>query len=357
MGHRTAHRAASAVLASVASLSVAACGGSDDEASNGATAETPAAKTDLVKLIGKPSKALCAGGKKYTVGFDVFSDTYPFAKANIENFRTLAKELGCIEPIVLVDNADAAAAVSNVKTFVQRKADAVVLAQVVSAAQPGLMRILENADVPAVATYITAPGAPFISINDRDAGVQGGRALGEIYKKRGSKDAQPYVIKGAFPDGGDTSIARMDGFVDGVRQVLPGLSKDRVLEIDTKADPATANARTLDVLARVPDGTPILIGGINDEVAQGMLQAAKQQGRGHQTLAMGQGGATNGRDFICRYPEFVGTVAYAPETWFNYLLPAAIALAEGQRVPKKIFVPTKVLTRDNIGTVYPDSAC
>jgi ribose transport system substrate-binding protein len=340
--------AAAVVLA----LALAACGGSSGSDDDGGAGSTQAA--DASQFIGRPSAEMC-GGEQYTIGFDVYSDTNPFAKANIENFKELASRLGCVEPIILIDNADPGTAVANINTFASRRVDAVVLAQVISAAQPGIMRTLDRAEIPAVATYVKAPGAPFISVDDPSAGLQGGKALARLFLDD-DPDGKPYVIVGAFPDGGANSVARMDSFADGIEQTISGLSGDHIIKIDTKADSATANARTLDVLARIPKDAPILMGGINDEVTQGMLQATRQDGR-DAVMAMGQGGAPNGLEFICKTPGFVGSVGYFPERWFEFLLPAAIARAQGKSIPQTMQLPTRVITKENIAAEYPDARC
>jgi ribose transport system substrate-binding protein len=340
-------------LSAVAAATVlAACGGSDDKSNAKAAAPAP----NAAELIGKPTKALCTG-KTYTIAFDVFSDTHAFAQANIENFKALAKQLGCVTPVITVDNADPGTAVSNINSFIQRKVDGVVLAQVIAAAQPGIMRALDRAHVPAVATYITAPGAPFISVDDAAAGLQGGQALGQMFAEGPRAKETPYVMSGDFTDGGPTAVARMDSFVKGVQEKVPGVPKDHIIHVETKADPANTNARTLDAIGRVPKGAPILMGAVNDETTQAMLQAAKQTGHGKDVMAIGQGGAPSGRKFICQYPQFVGSVAYYPEKWFDYLLPAVIAQIQGQKVPAKIYIPTKVITKDNLSELYPQDAC
>jgi ABC-type sugar transport system substrate-binding protein len=142
----------------------------------GAGVEASAAANDLG--LGHPTAALC-NGKTYTIGYDVFSDTQEFAAAMTKNMQQVADQLGCVKIITLTDNADPATALANVKTFVERKVDGVVLFQVIASAQAGLMDTLNAAHIPALAVAVPAPGAPFMSISDKEAGKLAGTNLAD----------------------------------------------------------------------------------------------------------------------------------------------------------------------------------
>lgn len=323
----------------------------------GSVSSTAASSDLLAELkVGDPDSSICQG-KKYTIGFDVYSATEGFAVENTKNFKDLAKSLGCITPVVLVDNADPTTVTANINSFVQQHVDGVVLAQVVAAAQPGIMRTLNKAKIPVVAAYVAAPGAPFIDVDNAAAGMSGGVAVGKEFAKR-YPGTLPYIIIGAFPEGGDVSIARMNGVVKGVQSVIPGIPDDHILSVDTKADPAQANTGTTNVLQRLPADAHIIYSGINDLNTYAMLQAIRTAHREDTAVGMGMGGDPTGRGFICsNQPSYYGSVGFFPDKYFQFLLPALIGIINGHSLPDRIVLPTKVLTADNMKTYYPDAPC
>jgi ABC-type sugar transport system substrate-binding protein len=305
--------------------------------------------------LGHPSKKQCAG-KHYTIGYDVFSDTEDFAVAFTNDQQKVANNMGCVTIVKLVDNADTNTAINNTKIFIQRHVDGVILFQVISAAQPGIMALLNTAKIPAIATAVSAPGAPFVDENDFKTGTLGGIALGKAFKKKHPGQV-PYEVIGAFPEGGPVSVARMKGVENGVKKAI-NIPSNHVFEVDTKADPPTAQARTLDVLGRIPKGATILMSGINDQNTYAMFQAAKQARRANNVLIMGMGGVLPlGLQFVCQNKQYVGAVAFFPDTWGKWTVPAIIDSIQGKKLPANIYIPTKVLTRSNMKKYYANAPC
>ena len=94
----------------------------------------------------------------------------------LEGAAALAEDtLGCIKFIKLTDNADGTTALSNVKLFVDRKVDGVLLLQVVASAQAGIVDLLKAHHIPVMATDIAAPNTPYLSASDTLSGFRRGR--------------------------------------------------------------------------------------------------------------------------------------------------------------------------------------
>ena len=350
-GSTPAAAPAATTSAAAPASAVASASASAPAASGSAIPGVPAALK-----VGNPDPSICVG-KKYTIGFDVYSATEGFAVENTKNFKTLAAQLGCVTPVVLVDNADPATVTQNMNAFVQQHVNGVVLAQVVAAAQPGVMRTLTAAKIPVVAAYVAAPGAPFIDVDNAAAGLSGGVAVGQEFAKR-YPNTLPYIVIGAFPEGGQVSLDRMNGVVKGVQSVISGIPADHILMVDTKADPAQANSGTTNVLQRLPADAHIIFSGINDLNTYAMLQAIKAAHRDGTAVGMGMGGDPSGRGFICaNQPAYFGTVGFFPDKYFQFLLPALIGIINGVSVSDRIVLPTQVLTAANMKQYYPDAAC
>lgn len=299
---------------------------------------------------------ICAGGRQYTIGYDTFSDTESFSVQQWKGLQQIADDLGCVTVERLVDNADATQAVQNAKIFVQKGMDGAMLFNVIAAAAPGQARVLKEAEIPAITVGISAPGLPFLTIDEGAAGKTVGEALAQAYVDSGSTD-EVYAVIARNDETGPVGIARMDGVNNGLQSVLPDLSDDHILTIQA-GDPATAQSRTLDVLGKVPDGATILFTGINDDIGYGVFRGIVQAGREADALG-GTIGAVRpvGLNYICQNEQYVGGVAFQPEKFGNFMLPAIIASINGAKLPETIDIPSKWVAREDIAAAFPDFTC
>lgn len=337
--------------AAVAMLLLSGCS-SDAGADNQAPTDSTEAP-DFAQFLGKPSPDQC-GGREYRLGFDVFSDSQSFALATTQGMQRVAEEMGCVTVETLSDGADPAKAVQNVQIFMQQEMDGVMLAQVIAAAQPGIVKILDDAGAAGVASYVPAPGIPFVDVDNAAAGEKAGAALGALAIDAWGEEAEVYLLIGAFDEGGELSIARMKGYEAGATEVLTSLSDDNIVYVPTKADPPTANTGTANTLGRIPEGAKLLIGGINDETTLAMVQAVENAGKDYEYFAVSQGASV--LDALCT-GQLDGSVAYFPENYGAYAIPAIIGLIQGQDVPDFVELPTELLTKENVADYYPEDAC
>ena len=242
------------------------------------------------------------------------------------------------------------------KLFIQKKYDGVMAAQVVAAAAPGAVRTMKDAKIPLVATFVVHPGVPFVDVDNGKAGAMAGNGLMKEALRKWGPDTEPYLLIGSLKEGGLNSIQRMDGYYVGVNQVQPNFPSSRFIDVPTQgADPAKTNTNTANALQTIPKDAKIILGGINDDNTVAMVQAYKASGRNMANLlAVGQGASLLSN--ICS-GELYGSVAYFPENYGKYLIPAVIGLINKQKVPDHVVLPTTLLTKANVGKFYPKSAC
>ena len=254
------------------------------------------------------------------------------------------------------DNAYPIKVQENLKIFIQKKYDGVMAAQVVAAAAPGAVRTMKDAKIPMVATFVVHPGVPFVDVNNGAAGAMAGAGLMKEALRKWGKNVEPYLLIGSLKEGGLNSIQRMDGYYVGVNQVQPNFPSSRFIDVPTQgADPAKTNVNTGNALQTIPKDAKIILGGINDDNTVAMVQAYKASGRNmNNLLAVGQGASLLSN--ICS-GELYGSVAYFPENYGKYLIPAVMGLINKQSVPKHVVLPTTLLTAKNVGKFYPKSAC
>jgi ABC-type sugar transport system substrate-binding protein len=301
---------------------------------------------------------LCDGRDPITVGYDVFSDTQDYVVAMNESLKAVSDEVGgCVDFVILVDNLDPATAVANVKTFIQRDVDAVLLFQVVASAQPGIMDLLNAAGIPVISHAVPAPGSTYISQSDDEVAKVSADALIAGTKER-FPGQTPWIVLGNEPQGGDVAEHRVNAQEAIIRAAFPDITDDMVIMLDTNGKPDDAFTRMSSVLAKLPDDAPILITGNNDDVVGAMFRALDQGGKSANVLASGIGALyPSGIQNICSYDQFVGTVDFAPDTLGNYITPALLAKTNGAELPDVITVPVSLLTKEGVPARFPDFDC
>jgi ABC-type sugar transport system substrate-binding protein len=344
---------APAPASSAAAVASSPAAPASSAAASAAPASSAAAATDLAQYIGNPDPALC-NGREYTFGYNTFSDTEEFAANLWKGIEDVAAQIGCVKVNKLSDNVDPATAVANAKIFAQQKVDGALLFNVLEAAGPGQVQVLQQAGIPAVSIVVEAPDETFVTNDDMADGIKVGTALGQAYLDSG-KTGPVYAVLGRFDGQGKTGIARLDGVKKGLQDTVPGI---QIEEFETKADPPTAQSGTAAVLGKIPDGATILVSGINDQIAYSMLQAVKQAKREKDAMVMSIGAVNpGGLQFICQNPEYVGALGFFPENWPKYMIPALIARVQGVPIEHKYVVPTEIIARDKINEFYPDFKC
>lgn len=351
-------RALSVSLIAASTLLAAGCGGSGS--GNGASDPRPTANNDeeLASLqIGEPTDALCESGKTYTIGYDTWSDTEAFTKILNDAQKALAAELGCVEIVQLVDNADPALAIQNAKVLVQKDVDAALLLNVVAAVAPAQTKLFQDADIPVVTLLTKVDGVHFATTDEKLAGNQAGEGVAEAFKSK-YPDETPYVIVGRWDQSGQNGIDRMDGVTEAIKAAFPDLPSDHVINVDTKGDAPAAQAATLGVLNSIPKDAKIILSSQNDPLTFALVQAARQADRQDNVVAVGIGGARpDGLNFVCSNPEYSGVVGFFPEKWPNYTVPMLLAMVEGETVPEDVIIATEYISRDSIEEFYPDFKC
>src|SRR5665647_448703 len=102
-----------AVVIGLLCATLAACSSSPSDAEPDTDTQSPTGPSRpdssvdpaSVPGMGEPSSDLCEG-EEFTIGLDIYSDSDSTSTANIASFERVAESMGCVDTIVLVDNAD-----------------------------------------------------------------------------------------------------------------------------------------------------------------------------------------------------------------------------------------------------------
>ncbi len=109
-----------------------------------------------------------------------------------------------------------------------------------------------------------------------------------------------------------------------------------------------------EVLTEYPDSVKMVITTINDETMQAVIDVLRETGRFDRSrqVLVTHGCDKIGRRLI-REGLVDGAVAHFPETYGEFILPAACSLLLGEPVPPYLYIQNRIVTAENIDDYYP----
>jgi len=290
----------------------------------------------------QPSKALCHG-KQFTIGYDVFSSTQPFANLVTKGLKDAAAKTGCVKVITTVDNSNGPTAVGNVKTMLNEGANAIIDFNILAAFQPAIAAQLKNAHVPGDAIIgATLKGYPAVGASNYGAAVIDGQALAQAGKHK-FKNTLPYLVVAAEPSAGPIIMQRYYGVVAGAKKVYGKLPSSHIIEVTSDGSEAGTYNNAVSAFSKIPSGAPVLTTGVNDEVTHGMYRAAVA--RHLNVLVNSFGGDPFGLGQVCaNRSQYAGALYLEPEQWGASALAVVMRMADHMSFPKNVGIAGEEVT-------------
>ena len=110
-----------------------------------------------------------------------------------------------------------------------------------------------------------------------------------------------------------------------------------------------------DVLPGIPEAEHIVGTAINDGTALGIIAALEAAGRKDQGIVIGQNADPSAREEMVKEGSiYLGSTAYFPENYGDYLVPAIIDVLECRPLPPSIYVDHVLVTAENACELYPE---
>lgn len=320
-------------LASVLVFAAAAC------SSSGSSTSAQSASSPTVKPAGTsaldlshPTKALCKKSS-YKIGYDVFSDSQPFAVSLSTGLKQAAESVGCAQIIQTVDNQNGPVAIGNLHTLINEGINGFVDFQVLAQYQPAMSKILKSSKIPSVTVVgATLPGFPQVGLDPFNTEKNAAVYMAQYAKKKYPGQV-PYFVGGAEPESGAAVLERYKGAVAGVEQVYPSIPKNHIIEVDTNGVDTQAYNNTLSALSAVPHNAVVMLQAVNDEDTGGMAKAAASRGLPNY-LVNSYGGDSYGLGQVCANPHYVGSWYLDPSGWGPVLLSLEMDEMNGVKVPQ-----------------------
>jgi ribose transport system substrate-binding protein len=294
-----------------------------------------------------------AGSGETLIAFANMDDKIEFCQSVRKGFEEECAKRGW--KIVTMDNKFSGTdAIANARNVVSLGAKAFVEFNPDSTVGESIMQIMKQAKIPTIAIDIPLPGAPYFGASNYKAGEIGGVTLAEIAMKEWGNTVDCLVLV-TRPDGGELIIERQDGYIAGVRSLYPNLRDNQVFILDGKGDVLPSQEAFTSFLTAHPTFTKILVGGINDQMAQGSLAAAEIANRQNHILMISQGCDTSALNnlYLPVTNAWRGSVSYAPENYGQYCMPTVELMIKGERYPEFTYVEHFTVTKDNVNRIYP----
>ena len=313
-------------------------------------------------------RAMAKAGKAYTgtplkgkvVGFANIFGTLPFCISVEDNIKKhlvlaggdLAK--GWIsmdnqyDSVIGLKNADIMLA-KKPQFFIEFQSDAKVN-QIVAAK-------FGAAKIPLLAIDVPVPTAPFMGANNYKVALMGGHYMAKLIKEKwGGWDGVDLVALLQMPAGGEVTMLRSEGFADALAEDFGIDPKDpKIVRTDGgMGQTEQGKAAMDDILAAHPDARKIAVTSINEQTMMGVIAAMEGAGVWDLnnkiviTLGVDELGQTMIRDGLSD-----AGIAFFPERYGEYVIPAVAAILTGNAVPPDIFVENEIITKANIDKWYP----
>lgn len=309
-------------------------------------------RTSMVKLAAGLAVGACAivglsacqgsdggssaeGGKKISLLVSTLNN--PFFVDLRDGAEAEAKAKGYTLDVLDAQN-DAATQTNQANNAVSSKSNAVIINPVDSdAAKPGSEAIM-NAKIPLIAVDRVVTGVETTSFVASD-NVAGGKQAAEALAKAIGEKGEIIVLQGI--PGASASRDRGQGFEEGIK-AFPNI------KVVAKQTANFDRAQALDVATNLLQANPNVKGifAENDEMALGAVEALGARA-GKEVKVVGFDGTEDGLKAV-KEGRMAATVAQQPAELGKIAVDQAIAAIEGKAPEKKIGVPVKVVTVENV---------
>jgi ribose transport system substrate-binding protein len=281
-----------------------------------------------------------------------------FTGAELRRSFELAARTLPIEMLYFDNAGDPGRAIENADAAIAAKANLLIEYNDDAEANAEIARRLTAAGIPVLALIDELPGAPLYGPDNRAAGQIAGRALGDFAREHWVGEDVLGVMIGDLSDPPASVKDRAAGIAEGVRETLPGL---RLAALDMGGQPARADALLAKFL-QTNRGSRVLIATLDDLSAVYAKNAVEMNRRQSDCVIVSQGLDRNIHGGVSEKKEIdpnnrssvvLGSVAYFIDRYGYDVLPLALRLLAGERVPPRTLTQHILVTAANVFREYP----
>ncbi len=290
--------------------------------------------------------------KSFRFGYAAQSSVGPFISTVTEGVIVAANAAG-VDLLVVNNNASRKAALRNAERLIREKVDLAIEFQLIWDVASELAARYSQAGVPLIAVDVPHPGAIYFGADNYRAGQIGGRYMGRWIAQRWKGQVDHVVLIGVGV-AGPIVESRLNGFFDGMLDLVPQARQAAMFRYDTKA----TFDQTLDAMRkhlRRHRAAHIAVGAVNDISALAALEAFTEVGLQETCAIVGQGAVVEARTEMRRAgTPLIGSVAYYPEKYGERLVALALDVLNRKPFPPAVFTDHQIVTPSNVDKLYPN---
>jgi ribose transport system substrate-binding protein len=293
--------------------------------------------------------------RKRRIGYALQSREFGFSRA-IANGLKAAADAAQIELVLLDNGDDRRMALRNAEMLIRERVDLVIESHADARIGAVLSRKFTSAGLPVIAVEIPIPQTIYYGANNTQAGLIAGRYLARWASVHWKGEFDEMLLL-ELPKAGQVPNARVLGSLLGVIEQFTTVANRQVHVLRTDGHRGAAHERVRTYL-RQTKARRILVSAINDPSAIGALTAFREAGREEDCAIVGQNASEEVHEELRnRQSRLIGSVGYFPERYGEGLVPLAMEILGGRKVPAATFVKHQLITPANIAAYYPrDSA-
>lgn len=278
------------------------------------------------------------------VGFATLTTQTSFAEAITRSLEAAAQRSG-LDLVVHSNELSPQNAIANAQALVAEKVDVAIEFQRHEHVAPIIAEIFANARIPTISVILPQPGAIYFGVNNYQAGLTAGLALGQHALDHWGGLADALLLLD-LPEGGPFLQSRMTGVAQGVEQLLKRFPSSRVVRLDGKGSREPSALAAARYFRDHPAVRHVLVSAVNDESAQGALDAVAEAKLTDTCAIVGHGGSVEVRPLI-KDPAspFLGTVDFFPERYGDGLVDLVFRLVRGDQIPPYHYMPHRLIRR------------
>jgi len=291
----------------------------------------------------------------YKIGFaNISEETSAFALEVRRGLEAAAQKAGDIDLIFADNQLSGEVAISVADRLIEEGVDLAIEYQIDEKVGAIIANKFQQADIPVIAVDIPMLGATFFGVDNYRAGKMAGVALGKWLQQHWHGELDRLVVL-QEPRAGPLPAARIQGQLDGLREVAGEIPADKVIYLDSGHLSEVTEKQMAAVLEGLPGARRLAVISFNDRATIGALNAARQAGRESDVILLGQGADRSVREELRRPgSRLVGATAYWPERYGAKLVDIALRLLRGERVPPAVYIDHVFINADNIAEYYPE---
>jgi ribose transport system substrate-binding protein len=213
------------------------------------------------------------------------------------------------------------------------------------------------AKIPILAVDVPVPGSPYMGVNNYAVSLMAGHTIARLIREKwGGWDGVDAVFIGRLTLAGDAVLLRTEGVAAALAEEF-GIAEDdpRIVRFDFDFNGTEEDGYGFaPVLAAHPGAVKVAMTAVNEPFMMGIISVMQGAGRWDpaNNIVVTLGADEIGREWI-RDGTIDAAIAFFPERYGEYVVPAVCAMLAGNPVPPYLFVENEAITRASIDTWYP----